>query len=181
MAKETHTIVYNVSSFPIIFTFSPASLDSSILLQFPRLAKGEVQYSPEYKSISLGSIEDVKLNPNVSEYGISGNYREQIEVPVIASLLKTDNTAKTHAIRQRNFEEQVMRSPSDATRYRRIYTNVGIHMVKPLETGLDLEPFMVISNGVSDYPLIIRNIVSRSFQTSVYKVSGIILEYLFGE
>jgi len=177
--KEYYDILYYIHSYPIIFTLDPNAVSSTIKQQYPRLVQSEIQYTPSYKSLSLSDLGEVRLNPAMEEFRVSGIYKEQFAIPVIASAVNTDNSQKTHAVRQRNFEEQVLRSPTDPSRYRRIFQNIGIHVVIPETNTLDLEPFMVVNNGVSSEPLIIRNMVSRSFRSFIFRVSDLILRFLF--
>jgi len=177
--KEYYDIIYYIHSYPIIFTIDPNAVSSTIKQQYPRLVQSEIQYTPSYKSLNLTDLGEVKLNPAMEEYRVSGIYKERFAIPVIASAINSDNTQKTHAVRQRNFEEQVLKSPTDPSRYRRIFQNIGIHVVIPDTDVLDLEPFMAVNNGISTDPLIIRNMVSRSFRSTVFQVSSVILKYLF--
>jgi len=181
MSVESYKITYNVKTYPIVFVLNPAALESSVIAQYPGLVTGEVKYTPEYKALTLTQISDVRLNPSIEIYRTGGKYMEYFLIPVIANPTKMDNARQVHSIRQRNFEEQVLHSPLDRNQFRSNFKNIAIHLVTPVDTVLGLEPFMSIYNGVSTDPLVIRNMISSSFQKTIMQINGTVMRYLFTE
>jgi len=174
-------LVYNIHSFPIILTLNPDSLDPAILSAHPRLVTGEIIYSPEFKQLALDDLGEIRLNPAMEQYKIAGKYQQTFSFPVVADTVKSINERNVYNIVQSNFEEQIMRSQLDMSSYRRIFENVGIHLIFPNENVMGLQPFLVAQNGLSDNPLVLRSMISQSLHSTIYQVSDLVLKYLFTE
>jgi hypothetical protein len=163
-----------------LFTINPYAISPELKEQYPRLAQTLFQYTPAYKSLSLAELGNITINTNAEDQRVVSSYKEVIAIPVIAGVLQKHDEQRVKATRQRSFEDQILRSPSDRSRYRRIFTNIGFHVVYPDESNpLGLDAFMAVYNGSDEHPLVIRGLETKSLRVILSETSDAVLNYLF--